>query len=291
MLQLRLDYRYCSEPNRSPKLLVQKKAANAITIGSARNFAIKFKLIDESLQGSDISFSSGLSEYFSVSYYLTDHLGSTAGLTGTAGNLLELETHDSFGNSAGSARTRYLYTGRERDPDSGLMYYCARWQDPQVGRFISEDPIGFRGGELDLYVYVRNNPTRFHDPLGLRRCNPILGGIVGGFGGGVIGGLGGGGLGALGGAGIGCIAGGLGLGTIGTLVEPGGGAAVGGLAGCAAGAATLIGPGAAAGAFVGSGVGIGLGIGAGINYCNGCFSSSEIVCKPTSLRETNRNLS
>jgi RHS repeat-associated protein len=192
-----------------------------------------------------------------------------------SGNLVETDRYDSFGNSAGSGRTRYGYTGRERDHDTGLMYYRARWYDPQVGRFISEDPIGFRGGELDLYVYVRNNATRFHDPLGLRRCNPILGAIVGGVGGGVIGALGGGGLGALGGAGIGCIAGGLGLGTLGTLVEPGGGTVAGGLSGCAAGAALLAGPGAAAGAIVGSGVGVGVGIGVGINYCNGDDTCDE----------------
>ncbi len=101
-----------------------------------------------------------------VSYYLTDHLGSTAGLTGTTGNLLELETSDSFGNSAGSARTRYLYTGRERDPDTGQLYYRARWYDPQVGRFISEDPIGFGGGDVNLYGYVWQSPLGYRDPLG-----------------------------------------------------------------------------------------------------------------------------
>ena len=43
----------------------------------------------------------------------------------------------------------------------------ARYYDPQVGRFISEDPIGFAGGDLNLYVYVKNNPIMFIDPFGL----------------------------------------------------------------------------------------------------------------------------
>ena len=103
-----------------------------------------------------------------VSYYLTDHLGSTAGLTDASGNLVEQLTYDSFGNSSGSTRTRYGYTGRERDPDTGLMYYRARWYDPEVGRFISEDPIGLAGG-INLYAYVGNNPIGFNDPLGLCR--------------------------------------------------------------------------------------------------------------------------
>jgi RHS repeat-associated protein len=102
-----------------------------------------------------------------VSYYLSDHLGSTAGMTDASGILVDTDSYDSFGNSTGSARTRYGYTGRERDPDSGLMYYRARWYDPQVGRFISEDPIEFGGG-LNWYVYAINDPLKFKDPEGLR---------------------------------------------------------------------------------------------------------------------------
>ena len=39
--------------------------------------------------------------------------------------------------------------------------------DPLLGRFISEDPIGFGGGDINLYGYVRNNPLNFTDPMGL----------------------------------------------------------------------------------------------------------------------------
>jgi RHS repeat-associated protein len=101
-----------------------------------------------------------------IAYFLTDHLGSTAGLTDATGNVAEQLAYDSFGNSAGSTRTRYGYTGRERDADSGLMYYRARWYDPTVGRFVGEDPIGFNGG-TNFYTYVKNQPLRFADPLGL----------------------------------------------------------------------------------------------------------------------------
>jgi RHS repeat-associated protein len=101
-----------------------------------------------------------------VSYYLADHLGSTSALTDTTGAVVEQLTYDSFGNSAGSTRTRYGYTGRERDPDTGPMYYRARWYDLQVGRFIGEDPTGFDGG-LNWYAYVASNPINAIDPLGL----------------------------------------------------------------------------------------------------------------------------
>jgi RHS repeat-associated protein len=101
-----------------------------------------------------------------ASYYLTDHLGSTAALTDATGNVVEQESYDSFGNGAGSVRTRYGYTGRERDPDTGLLYYRARWYDPQVGRFISEDPAELADGP-NMYSYVSNNATNEIDPQGL----------------------------------------------------------------------------------------------------------------------------
>ena len=102
-----------------------------------------------------------------VSYFLFDQVGSTAALADSSGNLLEQNAYDSFGNSSGSARTRYGYTGRERDSDTGMLYYRARFYDPQVGRFVSTDPVGFNGQDVNLYGYVWNNPVNYRDPLGL----------------------------------------------------------------------------------------------------------------------------
>jgi hypothetical protein len=51
------------------------------------------------------------------------------------------------------------------------MSYRARWYAPQLGRFISEDPIGFNGGDVNLYAYVLNNPANFRDPTGFRRAD------------------------------------------------------------------------------------------------------------------------
>ncbi|OLE52048.1 MAG: hypothetical protein AUG51_19830, partial [Acidobacteria bacterium 13_1_20CM_3_53_8] len=100
-----------------------------------------------------------------VSYYLTDHQGSTAGLTDSSGNIVEQLSYDSFGNSTASTRTRYSYTGREWDGDAQLYYYRARFYDPQLSRFISEDPIGFNGG-VNWYAYVENNSINTIDPSG-----------------------------------------------------------------------------------------------------------------------------
>ncbi len=43
----------------------------------------------------------------------------------------------------------------------------ARYYDPAVGRFISEDPLGFDGGDVNLYGYASNSPMMMIDPLGL----------------------------------------------------------------------------------------------------------------------------
>ena len=63
--------------------------------------------------------------------------------------------------------TRYGFTGRERDDFSGLMYYRARFYDAKVGGFASEDPIGFAGGDVNLYGYVKNKSLMHRDPRGL----------------------------------------------------------------------------------------------------------------------------
>jgi RHS repeat-associated protein len=104
-----------------------------------------------------------------VSYFLNDHLGSTSALTDATGNPVEQESYDSFGNSTGSARTRYSYAGRERDSDTGMLFYRARFYDPRVGRFTSEDPKGFDGGDVNLYSYLGNDVMNYVDPFGFER--------------------------------------------------------------------------------------------------------------------------
>ena len=53
-----------------------------------------------------------------------------------------------------------------REPN-GLYYMNARYYDPSMGRFLSEDPLGLAGGDLTLYSYAGNNPVVFVDPSGL----------------------------------------------------------------------------------------------------------------------------
>jgi RHS repeat-associated protein len=99
-------------------------------------------------------------------YFLQDHLGSTTALTAANGGVVERQQYGAFGESTGSALTRFGYTGREHDHATGLMFYRARWYDPHQGRFVTEDPIRFRGG-INLYAYVGGNPLNGIDPFGL----------------------------------------------------------------------------------------------------------------------------
>jgi RHS repeat-associated protein len=102
---------------------------------------------------------------------LADRLGSIDTLTDKDGNVVNKRSFDSFGRVLSetnpSVSFRYGYTGRERDLESGLDYYRARYYDPNVGRFISVDPMGFGAGDTNLYRYVGNNSTNANDPTGM----------------------------------------------------------------------------------------------------------------------------
>ena len=107
-------------------------------------------------------------------YFLADHLGSTVGLADSDGNIGDADktSYDSFGNATNSSfSSRYQFTGREFDSFTGLQFSRARFYDPGIGRFVSEDPIGFRGGDVNLYGYVWNNPIDKTDPSGRDACS------------------------------------------------------------------------------------------------------------------------
>jgi len=66
-----------------------------------------------------------------------------------------------FPESIATRRAKWKF-----DSETSLYYYRARYYDPGVGRFLSEDPVGFGGGE-NFYRYVYNSPVGFADPMGL----------------------------------------------------------------------------------------------------------------------------
>jgi len=110
----------------------------------------------------------------SVLWALVDNLGTVRYVIGNDGEVLNRISYDSFGEVISetnpSIESRFLFTGRELDPETGLVYYRGRYKDGE--RFISEDPIGFAGGDGNLYRYTFNSPTNFTDPSG--HCVPGL---------------------------------------------------------------------------------------------------------------------
>jgi RHS repeat-associated protein len=105
------------------------------------------------------------------SYFDFDALGSTAGLSGPTGGYQDHYRYDPFGGLLASSETianPFRFAGESgvaQDP-TGLDFMRARSYAPDLGSFLSPDPIGLQGGDSDLYRYAGNTPTSFVDPLG-----------------------------------------------------------------------------------------------------------------------------
>lgn len=105
-----------------------------------------------------------------TAWYLTDRLGTVRDLADASGAIADHLDYDSFGvvvlETSPAFGDRFRFTGRELDSETGLYYYRARYYDPRLGRFTSEDPLSFAAGDPNLYRYVGNSPLIFTDPSG-----------------------------------------------------------------------------------------------------------------------------
>ena len=104
----------------------------------------------------------GLDEYYArvtsgtATSLLPDALGSTVAMSSSTATTTASYAYSPYGDTVktGTDATPLEYTGRENDGTTGLYYYRARYYSPALGRFVSEDPIGLKGG-LNRYAYVR----------------------------------------------------------------------------------------------------------------------------------------
>ena len=107
----------------------------------------------------------------STYYYFQDHSGNVLGLlkrTSGGVSIANEYWYDPFGGSLGASTSlpnSRQFAGREYDVETQLYYHRARYYDPAVGRFISEDPIGVSGGR-NSYLYAGNDPVNSRDPGG-----------------------------------------------------------------------------------------------------------------------------
>ena len=114
-----------------------------------------------------------------VRWGLADNQNTIRDVIDSTGAVLNHIVYNSFGlvtsETNPAEEFRFGYTGRELDPETGLLYYRTRYYDPGTGRFMSEDTIGFAGGDANLYRYVGNSPTNFIDPDGEEPLSSAIG--------------------------------------------------------------------------------------------------------------------
>ena len=110
----------------------------------------------------------------STSWELADELGSVRDVVSAQGTVIDHIQYDSFGNimseSSPANGDRFKYAQQQADA-TGLNYDRARYYNPVTGRFISQDPTGFGGGDVNLYRYCGNSPASNTDPTGLQSTN------------------------------------------------------------------------------------------------------------------------
>ena len=101
-------------------------------------------------------------------YILSDHLGSSNVILETDGSVYNREEYYPFGETSFGAfgKKRYRYVGKEKDEESGLYYYGARYFQPWSCRFISVDPQALKYGYQSSYAYADNNPINKMDHNG-----------------------------------------------------------------------------------------------------------------------------
>jgi RHS repeat-associated protein len=106
-----------------------------------------------------------------AAWYLTDRLGSVRDLADNTGALQDHIDFDGFGKILSESNStfgdRFKFTGREWDPVDSLQYNRARYYDPATGRWTSQDPLGLKAGDSNLYRYLFNNAPNRLDPFGL----------------------------------------------------------------------------------------------------------------------------
>lgn len=115
----------------------------------------------------------GFDQSPAIRYQLGDNLGSSRTELDDQGSPISYEEYHPYGSTAlwmarGAAAVstkRYRYTGKEKDEETGLYYYGARYYACWLGRWTCPDPGGAKDGP-NLYMYVRGNPVRLLDPNG-----------------------------------------------------------------------------------------------------------------------------
>jgi RHS repeat-associated protein len=115
-----------------------------------------------------------------VYYYVRDEQGSVVGMVDAAGGVANRYRYNPWGEAVlvqEAVANPLRYGAREYDAETGLYFNRARYYDPSLGRFASEDPLGLEGG-VNKYAYVGNDPVDFLDPTGEQRVCIVYGHLI-----------------------------------------------------------------------------------------------------------------
>ncbi|MGN7786106.1 DUF6443 domain-containing protein [Niabella sp. 22666] len=107
---------------------------------------------------------------FSYEYFLADHLGNTRVVHNGLGSILQRQDYLPFGLEIArqnNTPNRYLYNGKEKQPELDQYDYGARFYDPIIGRWHVLDPLADKMRRYSTYSYAFDNPIRFVDPDGM----------------------------------------------------------------------------------------------------------------------------
>ncbi len=128
-----------------------------------------------------------------VIFYHTDPAGTPIAMSDSKGKIIWKADYKPFGEEkavTGTVENDKMFVGKEKDKETGLYYFGARYLKDKIGRFTSVDPVGIRESDLlnpqklNRYAYALNNPYRYVDPDGrevrliARKLN-IPGGSIG----------------------------------------------------------------------------------------------------------------
>ncbi|KPG94942.1 hypothetical protein AEQ67_22650, partial [Pseudomonas sp. RIT-PI-q] len=112
-------------------------------------------------------------------YFHTDQIGTPLEMTDREGQIVWQATYKAWGSleklEVNEVEQNLRFQGQYFDDETGLHYNTFRYYDPEVGRFVTQDPIGLLGG-FNLYGYATNS-TSWIDPLGW--CSSVLGKSMG----------------------------------------------------------------------------------------------------------------
>jgi RHS repeat-associated protein len=104
-----------------------------------------------------------------ANFYMMEQPGHVAGVVNGSSQVVDQYRYTPWGQAESTTETvaqPLRFMAREYDATTGLYYVRARWYDPALARFNSEDPIGLDGG-INQYAYVGNSATNLRDPSGL----------------------------------------------------------------------------------------------------------------------------